>query len=69
VLPKLPILTSKEVEKILLKAGFNNIRNKGSHRIYRKDNVRFVIPFHSGKTLHPKITKALLGLIDNVKKK
>lgn len=68
-MPKLPKLTSKEAEKILLKAGFKNIRNKGSHRIYRKDNIRFVIPFHSGKTLHPKITKALLELIDDIKNK
>jgi predicted RNA binding protein YcfA (HicA-like mRNA interferase family) len=63
-LPKLPKLTAKEAEKLLLDAGFVLIRSKGSHRIYRKDEVRIVIPFHSGKTLHPKIIKQVFDAID-----
>ena len=58
-----PKITAKEAEKCLFKAGFTLIRTKGSHRIYKKDNVRLVIPFHSGKTLHPKIVKQIIEAI------
>lgn len=36
------------------------VRSKGSHRIYIKGNKRIVIPFHTGKILHPKIVKQVL---------
>jgi len=58
-LPKQPRLTASEAEKLLLKAGFRLIRSKGSHRIYFKNNVRMVIPFHARQILHPKIVKQL----------
>ena len=64
-MPKLPRLTSEEAEKLLLKNGFQLIRSRGSHRIYQKDKERFVVPFHKGKELHPKITKALLETISH----
>ncbi|MGK7955871.1 MAG: type II toxin-antitoxin system HicA family toxin [Crocosphaera sp.] len=41
------------------------MRSQGSHRIYLKDNIRVVIPFHSGKILHPKIIKQVLNTIEN----
>lgn len=59
-MPKLPRLKPQEAEAILLKAGFHMVRSKGSHRIYMKGKTRFVIPFHAGKLLHPKIAKRLL---------
>ena len=61
---KLPRLTAKEAEKILLDAGFKIDRQKGSHRIYIKNNCRMVIPHHSGKILHPKIVKELFKIIE-----
>jgi predicted RNA binding protein YcfA (HicA-like mRNA interferase family) len=64
-LPKLPRLTAKEAEKILLDAGFSRIRSKGSHRIYYKDEIRVVVPFHSSKTLHPKVVKQVLDAINS----
>jgi len=64
-LPKLPILNAKEAEKILLAIGYELIRTKGSHHIYGKDSERFVLPFHSGKDLHPKIVKTLINLLEN----
>jgi predicted RNA binding protein YcfA (HicA-like mRNA interferase family) len=63
VLPKIPRLTAEEAEKMLFKYGFQYIRSRGSHRIYQKGKERFVLPFHKGKTLHPKILKALYELI------
>jgi len=63
-LPKLPILDAKEAEKILLSLGFELLRIKGSHHIYGKGNSRFVLPFHSGKSIHPKIVKSVIDLQD-----
>jgi len=65
MLPKLPRLTAEQAERLLLKADFRLMRSKGSHRIYQRDTERFVIPFHKGKVLHPKITKDLLVLIND----
>ena len=66
-MPKLPRLTAVEAERLLLQAGFKVIRSKGSHRIYIKENKRFVLPFHSGKILHPKIVKQLFEIIGEEK--
>jgi len=62
---KLPRLTAKEAEKLLLGAGFIIDRQKGSHRIYVKNSCRMVIPHHSGKILHPKIVKELFKILEN----
>ena len=62
---KLPRLTDQRAEKLLLKAGFKMIRSKGSHRIYKKEDRRIVIPFHGGKTLHPKIIQQVLKIISD----
>ena len=63
-LPKDPPLKAIEAEKMLLEKGFKLIRTKGSHRIYLKGDRRIVIPFHSGKILHPKIVKQVLKAIE-----
>ena len=60
---KLPRLKAEEAEKMLLKAGFELIRSKGSHRIYLKGNRRIVIPFHPGRILHPKVVKQVLKAV------
>jgi predicted RNA binding protein YcfA (HicA-like mRNA interferase family) len=62
-LPKLPVTDAKEAERLLLKAGFVFIRSKGSHRIYIKEKNRMVIPFHAGKSLHPKIVRQVMDAI------
>ncbi len=63
-MPKLPQLTAQQSASMLLQAGFVHIRSKGSHRIYVKNNRRVVIPFHAGKTLHPKIVKQILEALE-----
>ncbi|MHB8231715.1 MAG: type II toxin-antitoxin system HicA family toxin [bacterium] len=63
-MPKLPKLTPNEAESLLLKAGFELIRSNGSHRIYIKEHIRVVVPFHSNKILHPKIAKQVVEAID-----
>ena len=62
-MPKLPRLTAKEAERLLLDAGFIQIRSKGSHRVYRLEDIRVVVPFHSGKVLHPKIVQQVMQAI------
>jgi len=57
-------MTAFEAEKMLLKAGFEMIRSKGSHRIYQKFDRRIVVPFHSNRLLHPKIVKQVLESIE-----
>jgi len=64
-LPKQPILTAKEAEKLLFNAGFELFRSEGSHRIYIKDKTRVVIPFHGSKSLHPKIVRQIFLAIES----
>ncbi|ACB50854.1 unknown [Crocosphaera subtropica ATCC 51142] len=63
-MPKLPRLTAKEAEKLLFDADFILLRTQGSHRIYLKNEIRVVVPFHSGKIRHPKITKQVIKAIE-----
>lgn len=49
---------------MLLKAGFHLERTSGSHRIYMKDKLRQVIPFHGKKVLHPKIVKQVISILE-----
>lgn len=67
-MPKSPRLTSREAEKMLLRVGYKLVRSKGSHRIYLKGDKRFVLPFHKGKILHPKIVKQMMKNIEEESK-
>ena len=48
---------------MLLTAGLDWLRSKGSHRIYKKGGRRVVVPFHGNATLHPKTVKEVLEAI------
>ncbi len=48
---------------MLLRAGFEMIRSKGSHRIYLRGDTRMVIPFHGKRILHPKIVRQVMDAI------
>ena len=63
-MPKLPGWTASEAERALLGAGFEHLRSKGSHRIHRKAGLRVTVPFHGSATLHPKIVKQVLEMIE-----
>ena len=57
----LPRLTAKEIIIVLVKIGFNLVRQSGSHKIYKNfKGLRVTIPFHSGKILHLKVLKSIL---------
>jgi len=34
--------------RVLLRSGFEELRQKGSHRIFGKENRRAIVPMHSG---------------------
>lgn len=58
---KLPRLTAREIITVIEKVGFVLIRQSGSHKIYKnKKSRRITVPFHSNKTLHPKILKSII---------
>ena len=58
-MPKLPILKPRKVSKALERAGFILARQKGSHRIYIKDRLGVMIPYHN-KDLKPKTLKHII---------
>jgi len=60
-LPKIRPLSAQKLIKILQKAGFRIIRQKGSHVIMINDrNVRIVIPVHPGKDVKPGLIRAII---------
>lgn len=47
-------------QRILRRAGFKIIRQKGSHAIMMNDkNIRIVIPVHPGKDVKPGLIRAI----------
>ena len=60
-MPKLPILSGKEMVKILSRIGFIHIRTKGSHAILNKQDGerKITIPV----PLHPELAKGTLRSI------
>ncbi len=53
-MPKLPLLTAKELAKVLAKLGFEFKRQEGSHMIFEHpDGRKITIPHHSGEELGP----------------
>ena len=58
---KLPRLKPNEIIKVLEKLGFFLSRQSGSHKIFKnRKGKRVTVPYHSGKTLHPKVLKSIL---------
>jgi predicted RNA binding protein YcfA (HicA-like mRNA interferase family) len=58
---KLPRITAKEIIGVLELLGFSLARQSGSHKIYKNnEGKRVTVPFHSRKTLHPKLLQSIL---------
>lgn len=45
-MPKLPVLSGAALIKTLKKAGFEEVRQRGSHVTLRKGEYRTVVPLH-----------------------
>ncbi|MGH8671874.1 MAG: type II toxin-antitoxin system HicA family toxin [Burkholderiales bacterium] len=49
-----PVLKSSEVIAILLKLGFLEVRQRGSHKQFRNSTGRCTtVPFHQGRDISP----------------
>jgi predicted RNA binding protein YcfA (HicA-like mRNA interferase family) len=60
-LTKLPRVTPAQLIRALEKNGFLLTRQSGSHIIFKDaQGKRVTVPSHSGKTLHPRLIKAIL---------
>jgi len=58
---KIPVLKPQVVLKNLIKIGFVEIRQKGSHKQLRHSDGRCTtIPFHPGKDISPILLKQIL---------
>lgn len=57
---RLPRATAKDVEKVLLGTGFQLSHTKGSHRSYRREGQRVVVPFHGSKVIPPGTLRSIL---------
>ena len=50
----IPILKPNEVIKILEKLGFQEVRQRGSHKQFRHSDGRFTtVPIHQGRDISP----------------
>jgi predicted RNA binding protein YcfA (HicA-like mRNA interferase family) len=58
---KLPRVTASDIVRVLAKKGFSLTRQSGSHKIFKNNKGnRVTVPFHSGKTINPKILLNIL---------
>ncbi len=56
----LPVLKPREVAALLLKLGFQEVRQRGSHRQYRHPDGRgTTVPFHSGRDISPTLLRKI----------
>ncbi len=58
-MPKLPVLKSRQVIAALEKAGFRQVRQRGSHIQFKRGNLLVTVPNHPGD-LNPQILRSIL---------
>jgi len=55
-----PVLKPREVSAILLRLGFQEVRQKGAHKQYRHSDGRgTTVPFHKGRDISPVLLKQI----------
>jgi predicted RNA binding protein YcfA (HicA-like mRNA interferase family) len=61
----IPVLKSKEVASVLVKLGFEEIRQRGSHKQFRHSDGRSTtVPFHSNRDISPILLRQIAKDID-----
>jgi len=64
-LSRLRIIDARKMEKLLLKLGFQKVRQKGSHVFYRHSDGRTTsVPHHPGRDLARPLIKEILTEIE-----
>ncbi|GAA6623440.1 type II toxin-antitoxin system HicA family toxin [Scytonema sp. NUACC26] len=62
---RLPIIKFQTMEKLLLKLGFESVRQKGSHVFYRHPDGRTTtVPNHPGKDIARPLIREILREIE-----
>lgn len=62
---KLKLINAKEMEKLLLRLGFEKVRQKGSHVFYRHPDGRVTtVPHHKAKLLARPLIREILREIE-----
>ena len=62
---RLPVVDAKTMEKLLLKLGFQRVRQKGSHVFYRHPDGRTTtLPHHAGRDLARPLIREILREIE-----
>jgi predicted RNA binding protein YcfA (HicA-like mRNA interferase family) len=46
-MPKIPILSDREIIALIGNKGFVFVRQKGSHKIFRKNGQNIIVPCHN----------------------
>lgn len=56
----LPVLKAHEAAALLVRLGFQEVRQRGSHRQYRHPDGRgTTAPFHSGRDISPTLLRKI----------
>lgn len=56
----LPVLKPREVAALLKRHGFDEVRQRGSHRQYRHPDGRgTTVPFHAGRDISPTLLRKI----------
>jgi predicted RNA binding protein YcfA (HicA-like mRNA interferase family) len=56
----IPVLKAREVATLLVQLGFQEVRQRGSHRQYRHPDGRgTTVPFHSGRDISPTLLRKI----------
>ncbi len=62
---KLPLLSAQELIKVLKKLGFEEIRQRRSHKYFKHPDGRAtVVPVHPGRDIGRGLLKAILNEIE-----
>lgn len=58
---KVPVLKPREVVAILKRLGFDEVRQRGSHKQFRHPDRRSTtVPFHSGRDISPLLLRRIV---------
>jgi len=59
-MPKLPVLKPREVVAVLVRHGFNCVRQRGSHMQFRHPDGRATtVPDHGGRDISPSLLRQI----------
>lgn len=62
---KLPLLSAAEVIRILRKMGFEEIRQRGSHKYFKHEDGRAtVVPVHPGRDIGRGLLRRIINEIE-----